>query len=111
MQLDFLGDLRRTHTCGELRAANAGQPVILMGWVNRRRDLGNLIFVDLRDRTGFTQVVFNAEQNKALHEKASALRSEFVIAVKGAVKKRDGNTINKNVASGELEVVTSKLLR
>lgn len=81
-----------------------------MGWVNRRRDLGNLIFVDLRDRTGFTQVVFNAEQNKSLHEKASALRSEFVIAVKGAVKKRDGNTINKNLSTGEIEVVASELL-
>jgi aspartyl-tRNA synthetase len=110
MQLDFLGDLKRTHTCGELRAANDGQQVILMGWVNRRRDLGTVIFVDLRDRTGFTQVVFNAEQAKALHEKASALRSEFVIAVKGAVKKRDGNTINKNVATGEVEVVASELL-
>ena len=110
MQLDFLGELKRTHTCGELRAANDGQQVILMGWVNRRRDLGSLIFVDLRDRTGFTQVVFNAEQNKALHAKASDLRSEFVIAVKGAVKKREGNTIHKNVPTGEIEVVASELL-
>src|SRR3954462_6573494 len=110
MKLDFLGELRRTHTCGELRAASDGQKVILMGWVNRRRDLGNLIFVDLRDRTGFTQVVFNAELNQALHEKASDLRSEFVIAVKGTVKKREGNTVNKNVPTGEIEVVASKLL-
>src|SRR3954469_12250325 len=110
MKLDFLGELRRTHTCGELRAASDGQKVILMGWVNRRRDLGNLIFVDLRDRTGFTQIVFNAEQAKALHEKASALRSEFVIAVKGAVKKREGNTVNKNVPTGEIEVVANELL-
>src|SRR3954470_23628394 len=110
MQLDFLGDLKRTHTCGELRASNDGQQVILMGWVNRRRDLGNLIFVDLRDRTGFTQVVFNAEQNKTLHERASNLRSEFVIAVKGTVKKREGNTVNKNLPTGEIEVVANELL-
>jgi aspartyl-tRNA synthetase len=110
MKLDFLGELRRTHTCGELRAANDGQRVILMGWVNRRRDLGSLIFVDLRDRTGFTQVVFNAEQNKTLHERASNLRSEFVIAVKGTVKKREGNTVNKNLPTGEIEVVANELL-
>ncbi|MCU1310809.1 MAG: aspartyl-tRNA synthetase [Candidatus Angelobacter sp.] len=109
MQLDFLGDLKRTHTCGALRASDAGSTVVVMGWVNRRRDLGNLIFVDLRDRTGLTQVVFNAEQSKAIHEKASTLRSEFVIAVTGSVKKREPNTINKNIPTGEIEVVASEL--
>src|SRR5438445_10310215 len=109
MQLDFLGDLRRTHTNGELRAAEASQEVILMGWVNRRRDLGSLIFIDLRDRTGFVQVVFDKEANPALHEKASQLRSEFVIAVIGRVKKRDDNTINKNIPTGEIEVIGDEL--
>ena len=109
MPLDFLGDLRRSHTCGALRASNAGENVVLMGWVNRRRDLGNLLFIDLRDRTGVTQVVFNRELNAAIHEKASALRSEFVIAVLGKVKRRDPATINKNIATGEIEVVASEL--
>src|SRR5437879_11397252 len=109
MQLDFLGNLKRTHTCGALRASDAGNKVVLMGWVNRRRDLGNLIFVDLRDRGGLTQVVFNAEQSKAIHEKASTLRSEYVIAVIGAVKKREPNTVNKNIPTGEIEVVASEL--
>ena len=63
MELDFLGDLKRTHRCGELRAADAGKTAMLMGWVNRRRDLGNIIFIDLRDRTGITQVVFDNESN------------------------------------------------
>ncbi len=68
--LDFLGDLRRTHMCGALRASNASKKAVLMGWVNRRRDHGNLLFIDLRDRTGVTQVVVNAEHDGALHEKA-----------------------------------------
>ncbi|HEY2915119.1 MAG TPA: OB-fold nucleic acid binding domain-containing protein, partial [Candidatus Angelobacter sp.] len=80
MPLDFLGDLRRTHKCGELRAENAGQQVVLMGWVNRRRDLGNVIFIDVRDRTGLTQFVFDKSDNTELHAKASNLRNEFVIA-------------------------------
>jgi len=76
LQLDFLGDLKRTHTNGALRATDEGQRVTLMGWVNRRRDLGNLIFIDLRDRTGITQIVFDKEASPGLHEKASQLRSE-----------------------------------
>ena len=80
-----------------------------MGWVNRRRDLGNLIFVDVRDRTGVTQVVCNKENNPALHEKASQLRNEYVIAVSGTVKLRDANTINKNIPSGEVELVAEGL--
>src|SRR5438132_6108676 len=87
--LDFLGDLRRTHMCGALRASDSGKKAVLMGWVNRRRDLGNLIFVDLRDRSGVTQVVFNEERDAAIHEKASGLRNEYVIAVTGRVKQRD----------------------
>ncbi|HEV8525685.1 MAG TPA: aspartate--tRNA ligase [Terriglobales bacterium] len=109
MPLDFLGDLRRTHTCGQLRAADAGQRAVLMGWVNRRRDLGNLIFIDIRDRTGITQLVFNKEVNPALHEKAADLRSEYVIAVIGQVKQRDPATVNKNIATGEVELVAEEL--
>jgi len=80
-----------------------------MGWVNRRRDLGNLIFVDLRDRSGVTQVVFNKERDAAIHEKASGLRNEYVIAVTGGVKQRDSNTVNKNIPSGEIELVAEEM--
>ena len=107
--LDFLGDLQRTHMCGALRASNAGSSVVLMGWVNRRRDLGNLIFIDLRDRTGITQVVITAEAGAQLHKKAETLRSEFVVAVVGHVKLRDAGTINKNILTGEVEVVADEL--
>jgi aspartyl-tRNA synthetase len=109
LALDFLGDLRRTHMCGELRAENAGQQVVLMGWVNRRRDLGNVIFVDVRDRTGLTQLVFDKSDNAALHTKASDLRSEYVIAAVGKVRRRDEKTINRNVPTGEIEVVATEL--
>jgi aspartyl-tRNA synthetase len=107
--LDFLGDLRRTHMCGALRASDAGKKATLMGWVNKRRDLGSLIFVDLRDRTGVTQVVINAERDAAVHKKAEALRNEYVIAVTGTVKLRHASTVNKNIASGEVELVAEEL--
>jgi aspartyl-tRNA synthetase len=107
--LDFLGDLRRTHKCGELRACDAGKKAILMGWVNRRRDLGSIIFIDLRDRTGVTQVVFNKELNAAARDKAELLRNEYVIAVIGTVKQRDPNTINRNIPTGEVELVVDEL--
>jgi aspartyl-tRNA synthetase len=107
--LDFLGDLRRTHMCGALRSADAGKKAVLMGWVNRRRDHGNLLFIDLRDRTGVTQVVINAERDAALHKKAETLRNEYVIAVIGTVKLRDGGTINSNMATGEVELVAEEL--
>ncbi|MGZ4819972.1 MAG: aspartate--tRNA ligase [Terriglobales bacterium] len=108
--LDFLGDLRRTHTCGALRASEAGTRVVLMGWVNRRRDFGNLIFIDVRDRTGITQVVFDRERSPRLHDKAAALRSEYVIGVVGEVKQRDADTVNRNIPTGEIEVVAEDLL-
>ncbi len=107
--LDFLGDLRRTHMCGTLRPSDAGKKAVLMGWVNKRRDLGSLIFVDLRDRTGVTQVVINAERDAAIHEKTEALRNEYVIAVSGTVKLRDASTVNKNIATGEVELVADEL--
>ena len=107
MQLDFLGDLRRSHTCGELRVQNAGGQVVLMGWVNRRRDLGHVIFIDLRDRTGITQLVFDKSESSLLHEKAGNLRSEYVIAALGRVRKRDEDTVNKNISTGEIEIVVT----
>ncbi len=105
--LDFLGDLRRTHTCGALRASDAGQKTVLMGWVARRRDLGNLIFVDVRDRTGITQVVFDRERNAALHERAYGLRNEYVIAVIGQVQERQSK--NPNLPTGDVEVIVDEL--
>lgn len=107
-QLDFLGDLKRTHRCGELRAGDAGNTVVLMGWVNRRRDLGNLIFIDLRDRTGVSQIVIDPS-DPAVHAKASDLRNEFVIAVTGKAKLREAGNVNKNIPTGEVEVVAGEL--
>jgi len=94
--------------CGALRASDAGSKAVLMGWVNRRRDLGSIIFIDLRDRTGVTQVVFNRE-NAAAHDKAEQLRNEYVIAVIGTVKLRDKDTVNKNLATGEVELIVEEL--
>src|SRR5260370_35785024 len=95
--------------CGAFRASDAGKKAVLMGWVNRRRDHGNLLFVDLRDRSGLTQVVINAERDAALHEKSAALRNEYVIAVTGTVKLRDANTVNPNIPTGEVELVAEEL--
>jgi len=107
--LDFLGDLKRTHMCGSLRVSNAGERATIMGWVNKRRDLGNIIFIDLRDRTGVTQAVFEASAGTELHEKAEQLRNEYVVAVTGTVRKRTPETINPNVATGEIELVAEEL--
>ena len=85
---DILGDMRRTHTCSDLKADDVGENVVLMGWVQRRRDHGGVIFVDLRDRTGITQVVFNPVMDKRVHKKAHAIRSEYVLGVRGRVEKR-----------------------
>src|ERR1700752_4457959 len=95
--------------CGTLRVSDAGKKAVLMGWVNRRRDLGNIIFIDLRDRTGITQVVFNRELNSAAHEKDELLRNEYVIAAIGTVKLRDADTVNKNIPTGEVELVVDEL--
>ena len=83
--LDFLGDLRRTHSCGELRPSDAGKRAILMGWVHRRRNLGGVVFLHLRDRDGVTQLVFNEQSDAELHKKVELLSSEYVIAVEGKV--------------------------
>ena len=105
--LDFLGNLKRTHYCGALRASDAGQNAIVMGWVHRRRDLGNLLFLDLRDRTGIVQVVFNKETQPEAHAKGEQARSEFVVAVEGNVIKRQ--KANPELATGEVELVATKL--
>src|SRR5229473_3413468 len=105
--LDFLGNLKRTHYCGELRASDEGREAVVMGWVARRRDLGNLLFLDVRDRTGIVQVVFNKETQPAAHAKAEQARSEFVVAVEGKILKRQ--KANPDLASGEVELVAAKL--
>ena len=107
--LDFLGELRRTHSCGELRGPDAGSRVVLMGWVHRRRDLGGVIFIDLRDREGITQIVFRADLDTAVHRKAELLRPEYVIAVEGRLDLRTKDTVNPNVPTGEVEVMVEKL--
>jgi aspartyl-tRNA synthetase len=107
--LDFLGELRRTHTCGELRATDAGKRVILMGWVHRRRDLGGVLFIHLRDRDGVTQLVFRSDGDPAVHAKAELLGSEYVIAVEGLVEKRAADTVNAVIETGGVEVVVDKI--
>ena len=100
--------MKRTHSCGELTAVNAGQSVVLMGWVDTRRDHGQLVFIDLRDRTGITQVVFEAT-NAPVHDLAKTLRSEFVIATAGTVRIRGEGLANSNLKTGEIEVVAETL--
>ena len=105
--LEALGNLKRTNYCGDLRAADADKDVVLMGWVHRRRDLGQLIFIDLRDRAGIAQIVFNKELDPEAHAKAEQLRSEFVVAVEGRVLRRQ--KANPEIASGEVEVMATRL--
>ena len=109
VQLDFLGDLRRTHSCGVLNTSDTGKTALLMGWVHRRRDLGGLIFIHLRDRDGITQLVFDESKNAAAHKRAQELSSEYVIAVEGLVERRSSDTVNPNIATGEVEVAVAKL--
>jgi aspartyl-tRNA synthetase len=100
---------KRTHTCGELRASDVGKTVTVNGWVDTRRDLGGVIFVDLRDRYGKTQVVFNPQTNPQVHKLAGELRSEFVIAVSGNVEFRPAGTANPNLATGEIDILATEL--
>ena len=106
---DSMEGFNRTHNCGQLRVDDIDSEVTLMGWVQRRRDHGGLIFVDLRDRYGITQVVFNPDVDRDSHEKAALLRSEYVIAIKGNVSKRPEGTKNPNLATGEIEVLVKGL--
>lgn len=103
--VEDLGEWDRTVSCGKLNAANVGEEVCLMGWVQFRRDHGGLIFIDLRDREGLTQVVFSPEIAPEAHEKAHILRSEYVLAVKGKVRNRPDGMVNSDMATGEIEVV------
>src|SRR5215218_8164726 len=109
LQLDFLGDLRRTHTCGQLRPTDAGKRAVVMGWVHRRRDLGKVIFIHLRDREGVTQIVFNVGVDPEVHDKAEQLRSEYVVAIEGTVALRTPDTINAIIPTGEVEIVAEKV--
>ena len=97
----------RSHTCGELRLADAGKNVTLAGWVQRARKMGGMTFVDLRDRYGITQLVFNAEVNADLCEKANHLGREFVIQVTGSVNERSNK--NVNIPTGEIEIIVSEM--
>src|SRR5271154_2461532 len=109
VQLDFLGELRRTHSCGELRAADTGKRALLMGWVHRRRDLGGVIFIHLRDRDGVTQLVFHADAGAEVFRKAESLGAEYVIAVEGTVTRRVPETVNAALPTGEVELAIEKL--
>ncbi len=107
--IESLGDLKRTHYCGDLSEENMGAEVVLMGWVQRRRDHGGLVFIDLRDRTGLIQVVFNPQEDPETHERSHAVRSEYVLAVKGRVRERPEDMINPNIHTGRIEVFINHL--
>jgi aspartyl-tRNA synthetase len=109
IKIDSLGEWKRTHDCGSLRAEDEGQEVTLMGWVNGRRDLGNLIFIDLRDRGGLTQIVFDPQADEKAHERAHVLRNEWVLAVKGTVFSREEGQKNSNLPTGDIELKVKEL--
>jgi len=106
---DTLGKMRRTHNCCELGVESLGMEVVLMGWVLRRRDHGGVIFVDLRDREGLTQVVFNPVVDQKVHEKAHGIRSEYVIGIRGKVDKRPEGMTNPSLKTGEIEITVKEL--
>ena len=107
--IDLLGSLKRTDYCGDLKKRDVDREVTLLGWVQRRRDLGGLIFVELRDRQGMVQVVFNPEVSPEAHEKAQFLRSEYVVGVQGTVVARPEGTVNPKLKTGEIEVIAKEL--
>ncbi|MBU1904350.1 MAG: aspartate--tRNA ligase [Proteobacteria bacterium] len=109
LKIDSLGNWERTHDCGALRRDDAGREVVLMGWVNSRRDLGNLIFIDLRDREGITQVVFDPQVDKEAHQRAHVLRNEWVLAVRGTVTPRLEGQENAQMPTGEIELKAAEL--
>ena len=106
---ESMNGLKRTHRCGELSIANAGETVTIMGWVQKNRNKGGLVFIDVRDRSGIIQVVFEeGSTDAALIEKAARLRSEYVVAIVGTVAKRSG-AVNENLSTGEIEVIPTEL--
>jgi aspartyl-tRNA synthetase len=107
--MESMGRLCRTHSCNDLGKKNVGEQVTLMGWVLRRRDHGGVIFIDLRDRRGITQVVFNPEINPEVHAKAHQIRSEWVLAIRGRVEARPGDMANPKLATGEIEILVDEL--
>ncbi len=107
--MESMGSLRRTHSCNDLGTGNVGEEVVLMGWVLRRRDHGGVIFIDLRDRHGLTQIVFNPAIEEEVHAKAHQLRSEWVLAVRGKVVLRPGDMANPKLATGAIEILASEL--
>lgn len=109
IQIDNLGDWQRTHDCGNLRKSDVGKETILMGWVNSRRDLGNLIFIDLRDREGVTQIVFDPQVDEESHQRAHVLRNEWVLAIQGEVSPRLEGQENPNLPTGDIEVKVKDL--
>jgi aspartyl-tRNA synthetase len=110
LKLDLLGDRQRTHYCGELGNSHAGQTVFLAGWVDGRRDLGNIIFLDVRDHTGVTQVVCNPAISVQAHDRAEEVRPEYVVGVEGEVVLRSAETVNPQISTGVVEVQARKLL-
>ncbi|MFQ6091843.1 MAG: aspartate--tRNA ligase [bacterium] len=109
MHVATMKGLRRTHTCGDLQLQDAGREVVLMGWVHSRRDHGGLIFIDLRDRYGLTQIVFNPQEDEEIHQKAGTLGTEYVIAVRGLVRARPEGMVNPHLSTGEIEVLAEEL--
>ena len=101
--------MKRTHTCGQLNKKDIGKEAVLCGWLHSRRDHGGLIFVDLRDRYGVTQIVIDSEKDTKIHGLASSIKSEYVLAVKGKVQKRPKGTENPKIPTGEIEVLVDKL--
>jgi len=108
-ELDQMGSLRRSHTCGAVSTADVGSEVIVAGWVQRRRDHGGVIFIDLRDHEGLVQVVFRPEESAESHARAGEIRSEYVVLARGTVQRRTPDTVNPKMATGEIEVVAREV--
>lgn len=100
--------MKRTHFCGELRKENNGETVVLNGWVSKTRDLGPLLFIDIRDKTGISQIVFKKEDNEELYLKAKELKSEYVIGIKGNVEERENK--NPDILTGDIEIIVDELV-
>ena len=105
--IETMGSLRRSHMCGKLKLSDNGEEVILMGWVQKERNLGSIIFIDLRDTSGISQIVFDDTISEDVFKKAEGIKSEYVIAVRGLVRKRQ--SINPDLATGQIEVLAKEL--